>query len=236
VADLRTRAAGDIGLSAYAPAFAVADITDDELVRFLADCATPYDVAEGLHALRVAAKARTTHMTMPLPMAPSFLEEWAQIVSFDGVTKDGETALFVCLSRRMQDALLSDPVPFLHALIGLMDQARRDVFVPGRMESVQTVVQVERGFRLSPRSISDFTSATQLVMGALTDMFPSITSRILVVNLPGYAAWFVKFIQGFLCEASANKIELIQHYEQLLQYYDEESLPSYYRKRRSVTP
>jgi hypothetical protein len=111
-------------------------------VRFLADCATPYDVAEGLHALRVAAKARTTHMTMPLPMAPSYLEEWAQIVSFDGVTKDGETALFVCLSRRMQDALLSDPVPFLHALIGLMDKARRDVFVPGRMESVQTVVQV----------------------------------------------------------------------------------------------
>ena len=74
----------------------------------------------------------------------------------------------------------------------------------GEMETIQTVVQVERGFKLEIP-----VAAAQRVMEVLTTMYPSITSRILIVNLPPYLSWFVKFIKGFLCEASSDKIQLV---------------------------
>ena len=74
------------------------------------------------------------------------------------------------------------------------------------------------------------------LMGALTTMYPSLTSSILIVNLPGSLAWFVKFVKGFLCEASANKIELVNEFEELKRTFDEEGMPSYYRERGSITP
>lgn len=94
--------------------------------------------------------------------------------------------------------------------------------------------QVERGFKLSLGSVP--IAATQRLMSVVSDMYPSYTSRILVVNLPGYLAWFVKFIKGMLCEGSANKIELVTDYERLLDFYEESGLPEYYRSRKSITP
>ena len=59
---------------------------------------------------------------------------------------------------------------------------------------------------------------------------------ILIVNLPGYLAWFVRFIKGFLCEASQGKLTLIDHFDQLLEIYEPEGLPTYYAERGSITP
>ena len=233
---LRAACAADAEMSSFRPGFDPATMPDDELVRFLVDCTPPHNQVEALQAMRAAARARRTNITMALPMPPAQLEAWSHVVRFDGVTRDGEPTFLVIFSRALQDALLEDPEPFLHLLIGLMDATRRYHFRMGEMETVQTVVQIERGFRLSLKAIADFTRATQRVMGALTDMFPSYTSRILVVNLPPSLAWFVKFIKGFLCEASAMKIELINDFDQLHEFYDDEHLPSYYRERGSITP
>ena len=61
-------------------------------------------------------------------------------------------------------------------------------------------------------------------------------SRILVVNLPSYLAWFVRFVKGLLAEGSAGKIELVSAYERLLDFFDEACLPEYYRTRKSIAP
>jgi len=236
VAALRANAAADPELQSLRAVMEVSSVPDDELLRFLIDCAPPFDPTEGLQALRVAARARAANITFPLPVPAEHLDAWRHIASYDGVTKDGERAFVVVLSRALQDALLDNPEPFLRALIGLMEVTRREIFAPGTMETVQTVVQVERGFRLNFKAVSDFTRATQRVVGALTDMYPSFTSRILVVNLPPYLAWFVKFVKGFLCEASAAKIELISEYDELLIHYDEANLPSYFRERGGIAP
>ena len=73
-------------------------------------------------------------------------------------------------------------------------------------------------------------------MQVITHLYPSFTSKILVVNLPGYLSWFVGFVKGFLCEASQQKIELISTFERLLDFYDRDQLPSYFRERGSITP
>lgn len=236
VAALRRAAAGDAEMQTLVRSFDASTAPDDELIRFLADCNPPYDPTEGLNALRVAARARAANITYPLPIAPSELEQWRHVARFDGVTRDGEPVFFVTLSRAFQDALLRDAEPFLRALVGLLDATRRHHFRPGVMESVHTVVQVERGFALSLRAIADFSRATHRVMGALTDMYPSLTSHILVVNLPSSLSWFVRFVKGFLCEASAQKIELVNTYEELLETFEDAGMPSYYRQRRSILP
>ena len=236
VAALRADAAADEELQRFLPGFDAALMPDDELVRFLIDCDPPFDRDEGLEALRVAAKARAENITFPLPMERGLVDSWSHVARFDGTTRDGESVFFVVFSRTLQDALAMDAEPFLVALIGLMDRTRREYFREGEMETVQTVVQVERGFNLSPRALAAFVRATHRVMGALTEMYPSLTSRILVVNLPGSLAWFVRLVKGFLCEASGRKIELINDFDALHDHYDEAGLPSYYRERGGISP
>ena len=93
---------------------------------------------------------------------------------------------------RILEALLTLPYAesraALHSVCSLppsplLEAARHRHFTPGAMESIQTVVQIERGFRLSLRAMP--MAATQQLMGILTTVYPSITSRILIVNLPG---------------------------------------------------
>ena len=202
---------------------------DDELVRFLCDTTPPYNQTEGLASVRAAAKMRATLLARPIP--GEALAAMHHAVRFDGTTKAGERALFLCMSRPLQDALLKDPEPFLQAIIGLMANARSECFLAGQMETVQTVVMVERGFALKLP-----VAAGQRVMTVITTLWPSITSKILVVNLPGYLSWFVGFVKGFLCEASQQKIELINEFDRLLDFYERDQLPSYFRERGSITP
>ena len=234
---LRSNASKDPELINYKPGFDADAMPDDELLRFLIDCAPPFDPVEGLQALRVAARARSLHIDTPLPWPRDVTDPFSFCARFDGVTNDNEPVFLVILSRRLQDEITKDPTPFLKALIGLMDITRREYFRYGEMESVRTVVQVERGFRLTWRGITEFTSATQKVLKALTDMYPSYTSKILVVNLPASLVWFVRFVKGFLCEASAEKIELINEYDELRVHFEPSGvMPSYYRERGSIKP
>jgi len=152
-----------------------------------------------------------------------------QHIRFDGTTRDGESALLIVVSRSLQDLLSTDPEPFVRAVVGAMEGARGAHFRAGEMETIQTVLQVERGFRLSLPM-----AGASRVMEVLTTMYPSLTSRILVVNLPGYLTWFVNFIKGFLCELTANKIELINNMDALLDHYEPNQLPSYYQERGGV--
>jgi uncharacterized membrane protein YgcG len=202
---------------------------DDEMIRFLCDTEPALNQEEGLVNVRAAAKMRATMLARPIP--GEAIAAMHHVARFDGTTKDGERALFVCMSRPLQDALLKDPEPFLNALIGLMGNARKECFRKGEMETVQTVVMVERGFALKLP-----VAAGQRVMQVITNLWPSFTSKILVVNLPGYLSWFVGFVKGFLCEASQQKIELISSFDRLLDFYEREQLPTYFRERGSITP
>ena len=147
-----------------------------------------YDQGQGLEGLRAAAKMRATMLARPI--SREAIAAMHHVARFDGTTKDGERALFVCMSRPLQDALLQDPEPFLTALVGLMASMRIECFRPGEMETVQTVVMVERGFALKLP-----VAAGQRVMQVITNLWPSLTSKILVVNLPGYLSWFVGFVR-----------------------------------------
>jgi hypothetical protein len=97
------------------------------------------------------------------------------------------------------------------------------------LETIQTIVVMERGFKMSLTSMP--IKAIQRIMGVLVSMFPSITSRILVINMPGFLAWLVKFVKGFLCEASQQKLALIDELGELLEFYDRDGLPSCLRER-----
>ena len=46
----------------------------------------------------------------------------------------------------------------------------------------------------------------------------------------------MRFVRGLLCDASANKIELVTEYKRLLDFFDEDDLPEYYRKRKGIAP
>ena len=81
------------------------------------------------------------------------------------------------------------------------------------------MTQVERGFHLALNAVP--LAATQQLLAALTEVYPSYASRILVVNLPSYLAWFVRFVKGLVAEGSANKFELVTSYERLLDFLDE---------------
>ena len=207
----------------------VASWPDDELLRFLIDTTPPFNQVEGLNNVRCAAKSRATMLSRPIPREA--IEAWSRFARFDGVTRSGEPALLVVMSRQLQDALLADPEPFLTAICGLLVAARAEHFRPGEMETVQTVVQVERGFKLEVP-----VAAAQRLMLVITECFPSFTSKILIVNLPGYLSWFVKFVKGFLCEGSQRKLELISDFNRLLDFYEPGDLPSYYRERGSIVP
>jgi len=205
---------------------------DDELLRFLVDISPPFDIAEGVEAMRASVRARAT---LPLPISQSVLDEWSSHVRLDGVSRDGEPAMLVVVDLALQEAMLRGPDGFIHAVMGLCERVRYEIFnARGATESIQTVVQVERGFRLALNAIP--VVATQRLMTTLQDIYPSYSSRILIVNLPSYLVWFVRFVKGLLCEVTANKIELVNDYETLLDFYDEDSLPSLYKERRGVAP
>lgn len=204
---------------------------DDELLRYLSDVRPRFDITHTIEALRTSWRVRST---IAFPIADDHVAAWRQHVRVDGVALSGERAVILVMSRTLQEILLRDPEPFIMAVLGLMESVRRDLFHPGVVESVQTIVQVERGFRLSMQSVP--IAATQRMMSLVSDLYPSYTSRILIVNLPGYLAWFVGFVKGFLCEGSANKIELVSDYSRLLDFYDEDNLPEYYRTRRGIAP
>ena len=87
---------------------------------------------------------------------------------------------------------------------------------------------MERGFRLSWKSVP--VAAVQRMMAVLQDIYPNYSTKLYIVNLPSYLGWFVRFVKGFLCEASAEKIELIDDEAQLLDLFDEQGLPSSYRQ------
>ena len=73
-------------------------------------------------------------------------------------------------------------------------------------------------------------AALQQLMTMLQHLYPNYASRVLVVNLPSYLAWFVRFVKGMLDEVTAAKIELIEGgVEGLRHYYATEGLPAYYR-------
>ena len=204
---------------------------DDELLRYLSDVKPQFDLSAAFESLRNSLRMRER---TELPVEPSQIEAYREHVRVDGVARSGERAIILIMSRALQEELLQDPEPFLRAVVGILESVKAELFVPGAIESVQTIVQVERGFKLSLGSVP--IAATQRLMSVVSDMYPSYTSRILVVNLPGYLAWFVKFIKGMLCEGSANKIELVTDYERLLDFYEESGLPEYYRSRKSITP
>ena len=204
---------------------------DDELLRFLSDVRPQFDLSAAFESLRNSLRMRER---TELPVKASQIEAYREHVRVDGVARSGERAIILIMSRALQEELLQDPEPFLRAVVGILESVKAELFVPGKIESVQTIVQVERGFKLSLGSVP--IAATQRLMSVVSDMYPSYTSRILVVNLPGYLAWFVKFIKGMLCEGSANKIELVTDYERLLEFYEESGLPEYYRSRKSITP
>ena len=72
-------------------------------------------------------------------------------------------------------------------------------------------------------------AATQKLLATLNELYPSYLSNILIVNLPSYLVWFVKFCKNLLCEATASKIELAADSTELLQYYTRDNLPAYYK-------
>jgi len=113
-------------------------------------------------------------------------------------------------------------------------QVRREVFVAGGPETILTVVHVDRtvGFRLAWSAMP--IRAVQQLVAALQDLYPNYTQRILIVNLPGYLMWFVRFVKGMLCEVTANKLELVADEAALLRFFTPEGLPSIYRATRSA--
>ena len=135
--------------------------------------------------------------------------------------------MIVC-NRALQEELLEQPQPFIAALTGLLEHFRANVFCAGGIETMQALVQVERGFRLSWQAVP--VAALQQLLSLLQDLYPNYASRVLVVDLPGYLAWFVRFVKGMLDAVTAAKIELVDNAEGLLRYYSPEGLPSYYRK------
>lgn len=205
---------------------------DDELLRYLADVPKRLDVAQAVEVLRTSWLAR--QKVDFASISAEEIDEWRQHVRVDGLARSGERAVVLVMSRALQDVLLSDPEPFIRAVLGVMELVKCELFVEGKVESVQTIVQVERGFRLSLQSVP--IAATQRMMSLVSDIYPSYTSHILIVNLPGYLAWFVRFVKGMLCEASANKIEIVTEYTRLLDFFDEPQLPEYYLTRKSIAP
>lgn len=110
----------------------------------------------------------------------------------------------------------------------LLERLRAEVFAPGGIETIQAVLQIERGLRLSWQAVP--VAALQQLMTMLQHLYPNYASRVLVVNLPSYLAWFVRFVKGMLDEVTAAKIELIEGgVEGLRHYYATEGLPAYYR-------
>ena len=73
----------------------------------------------------------------------------------------------------------------------------------------------------------------QQLVAALQDLYPNYTQRILIVNLPGYLMWFVRFVKGLLCEVTADKLELVADDAALLRFFTPAGLPSIYRGAHS---
>ena len=163
----------------------------------------PFDEVAAAKALATAVRQR---LQLPLPIAASEVSRWSDYIRIDGLSRYGQPALLVTVNRQMQDQLLLEPTPVLHAIHGVMEHIRKSVFTAGGPETVMTVVHVGRGFRLSWSAMP--LKAIQELMSALQDLYPNYTQAILVVNLPPYLMWFVRFIKGLLCEVTAKKLEL----------------------------
>jgi hypothetical protein len=129
----------------------------------------------------------------------------------------------------LQDQLLAEPGPVLLAIHGLLEHVRRHVFAAGGPETILTVVHVDRavGFRLAWSAMP--LRAVQRLVGALQELYPNYTQRILIVNLPAYLMWFVRFVKGLLCEVTANKLELVADEATLATFFTPDGLPAIYR-------
>merc|ERR1719272_287631 len=203
---------------------------DDELLRMLCDVTPIYDLDEALGSCQKSLRALAAR---PLPPPGTELdalllrfEPWLKM---DGVNREGEPCIFLLINRALQDLLLDDPLPFSAALSGLLERMRAEVFSPGGVETIQAVLQIERGLRLSWQAVP--VAALQQLMTMLQHLYPNYASRVLVVNLPSYLAWFVRFIKGMLDEVTAAKIELVDGgVEGLRQYYTTQGLPAYYQR------
>ena len=203
---------------------------DDELLRMLCDVTPQYDLDEALASCQASLRALAVR---PLPPPDTdlrtLLQQYQHLVRLDGVNRDGEPCIIVVVNRALQEQLLEDAQPFIAALTGLLEHFRAHVFAPGGVETVQCIAHVERGFRLSWQAVP--VEAVQQLMGLLQDLYPNYASRILVVDLPSYLAWFVRFLKGMLDEVTANKIELVSNADELLRsFYTPDGLPSYYTK------
>ena len=85
--------------------------------------------------------------------------------------------------------------------------------------------------------ITEFTSATQKVLKALTDMYPSYTSKILVVNLPASLVWFVRFVKGFCARRARRRLSSSTSTTSCACTLEPSGeMPSYYRERGSIKP
>ena len=179
VSELRAALLADAERSSAPPSV----YTDDELLRYLADCVPKHDVRASVEAIRVSWRTRRSLTgALALPIADAAVGAMGEHVRVSGRARTGEAAVLVVISRSLQDVLLDDPEPFLAALLGRMEAVKTSLFVPGRVESVVTIVQVERGFKLSLSAVP--VAATQRMMRLISDLYPSYTSRILIVNLP----------------------------------------------------
>ena len=132
-----------------------------------------------------------------------------------------------CVQARTRYACVCGPLDAPPAR-RLLERLRAEVFSPGGIETIQAVLQIERGLRLSWQAVP--VAALQQLMTMLQHLYPNYASRVLVVNLPSYLAWFVRFVKGMLDEVTAAKVELIDGgVEGLRHYYTTEGLPAYYR-------
>ena len=132
-----------------------------------------------------------------------------------------------CVQARTPYACVRGP-PHAPPARRLLERLRAEVFSPGGIETIQAVLQIERGLRLSWQAVP--VAALQQLMTMLQHLYPNYASRVLVVNLPSYLAWFVRFVKGMLDEVTAAKVELIDGgVEGLRHYYTTEGLPAYYR-------
>ncbi len=197
---------------------------DDELLRFLVDSE---DEPACIEYLRVSWKMRHE---MAFPQTDDELLAIKPYLRMTGTALTGEAVMFICVSRSLQDKLSADPAPIVTGVVRMIMRVHEH-FKRGEVETITVVMQIERGFRLVLPL-----KAIKHLLYVITSLWPSYGSRILIVNLPSSLVWFVGFIKSLISESTGNKIEVVNTYERLLDFFDEEHLPDYYRERASIVP
>ena len=155
---------------------------DDEMLRVLCDVEPPYDLDEATAACEACVKMRAS---LPLPVSPSHISKYTKFIRLDGTSRQGEAALVVVVDRALQDQLLADAPPVLLAIYGLLERVRRDVFVTGEIETIVTVIDIGRGFRLSWHALP--IGPIQQLVAALQVRDLGAIARHLAAELPSPA-------------------------------------------------